>query len=259
MADESIREMTLMPGPFGDLRHSPFEVDLGTEEVDSSAVDADGLRIRLGDRPMAKNLRVLYRAAHHEMPADGSVFDAYDVWLITHTAGVIRRTGGAAVEALGYEADFADATQIYTVDLLPQIRFSTLADTGWETCVDIGAGGEAREPEDAIQLLASTQHLGGGAMLNPSVDVALIGRVNFPLLTPTMQTVGKGASRCQWYFERDREPLLGEQTMLQTVLMPKFAVPSEFRVRAYVMIKSRWLKSPARFNTEWVNVECWVA
>src|SRR4029079_18427227 len=82
--------MALERGPFaGDLLVSPYDVDYGTELDDKIAVKS--LEVRLGNRPLCRNLRRLYELSHRELPPDIAVFDEYDIWSITHNMSAIHR------------------------------------------------------------------------------------------------------------------------------------------------------------------------
>ena len=62
MADNtklSAQEFDLEPSSFGNLFLSPYEVDFGPEEKEDRLISVKGLKIRLGDRPIAQNLRQL--------------------------------------------------------------------------------------------------------------------------------------------------------------------------------------------------------
>jgi hypothetical protein len=247
----SIQTLELTEGPFGNLLYSPYEVDFGADPI-----SVKDLQVRLGDRPFAKNLRRLYELGHKELPPDLAVFDVYDIWIITHVIGAVRQKGRASIQTLGYEADFEDEDQVYTVDILPRPKFNTMMGVSFENQVDLGIEGHGQLPEEARAFLDAVEFLGGDAKLTLSSDVKVVGRVSFSLMSPIIQAVGIGASRCEWCFEVDRAPLLGDQIMLQTILVPKRTKIVKLKVRGYALIKTGWISFPAMFRTSWLEVEC---
>lgn len=251
----STKAMALDPGPFGDLLRCPRDLRFGPEETENESISVEGLQVRLGDRPIAKNLRRLYELGHKGLPPDLAVFDAYDIWVITHTIGAIRRTGRATILALGYEVRFEE-DQVFTIDLLPQSKFNTIIDGTFGTNVELGAEGHAGLPGVAGILLESFEYLGGDATVKLSSELKVIGHVSFSMISPIVSTVGIGSSRCEWCFHVDRNPLLGEQIMLQTILVPRYTEVVKFKIRGYALIRPKWVSFSARFGTAWLPVEC---
>ena len=148
----SMQELNLQPGPFGNLLLSPYEVEYGPKEKDP-LVSVSGLKIQLGDRPIAKNLRKLYKLKHETFPGDLAVFDRYDIWLLFHSIGAVSRDRRAEVQVLGYEADFDNEQEVYTVEMLPQSRFCRRFGASFESVVDLGIEGKAQVPDKIKEFL----------------------------------------------------------------------------------------------------------
>lgn len=247
--------LELHPNPFGDLSRSPYDLTYGEEERDDT-ISAKGLEVRLGTRPLARNIQHLYELGHDGLPQERALYDTYDLWIITHTVGVIRRRGRAEVRLLGYEARFDDEDTLYTVELLPQSQFVTRAGASVGVHVDLGAEGHAQVPDAVRNLLDSVEFLGADARISLSSDFQILGRISLSAISPIVQAVGKGSSRCEWCITADEEPLFGDQTLLQVVLVPKAMDRLTFRARAYAAIKPRWLAPLDRRDTDWVEIEC---
>jgi len=253
--DLSTQTLELLPGPFGDLLMSPYEVDYGTKGV--GEISVNDLKIRLGDRPVCRNLQKLYELCHKEIPADVAVFDAYDIWLITHVIGALRRPGSSAkLKALGYEAVFEEPENIYTIDIAPRSKFVHSLEGKAENVFDLGLEGHAHLPGAIKSLLETVDYIGGDAKIRLSSDLKVIGQVSFSLISPMIQAMGLGASRCEWLYELDQQDLLTDQVMLQTVLVPKGVRSIKFKARGYAYIRPKWISFSARFQTKWLDLEC---
>lgn len=242
----------LLPA-FEDVLNSPYEEDYGSEE---SEITYRNLSIRVGDRPFCRNLRKLYKLSHRELPPDLAVFDKYDIWLVCHAIGALRKQNDAVVVGLGYEADFSASPQLLTVDLLPQTKFNTVLDGALSNSLELRAEGNAQIPQAAQSLLEQCEFLGLDAKLQLSGEAKCVGRITFKVMTPLIQAVGKGSARCQWLFEQDAEPLLGDQVMLQTVLVPRNTSDISFKCRGYALIRPKWLPFGTPFQTGWIDVKC---
>lgn len=248
--------MALERGPFGgDLLVSPYEVDYGTEVDDKIGVKS--LEVRLGDRPLCRNLRRLYELSHQELPPDVAVFDEYDIWSITHTIGAIhRRDSYPKLKGIGYEVDFENAEKILTIEILPRSKFITLSEIKSEVNFDLGLEGHAQPPEVVKALLDQFEYLGGDASIKLSSDLKMVGRVSFSVMSPVIQAVGLGSSRCEWLFEVDDKPLLGDQIMLQTVLVPRGTRALKFKARGYALLRPNWISFSTMIYTNWLDLEC---
>lgn len=254
----SVQELELNASGFGDLMVSTREMDFGTEPENEKEISVKDLHIRIGDRPVARNLRKLYEKAGKELPPDVAVFDRYKIWLLTHSLGAINIKGNSypKILSLGYEANFEDAENIYTIDVLPRTKFVTNFEFGSKMEVALGLEGHAQVPEAVTQLLEQVEYLGADASIRLSTDNKLIGQLSFSIMTPTIQAIGIGSSQCQWLFELDDKPLLGDQIMLQTILAPRNVKQLDYSVRGYALIKSSFVSFPAMFYTDWIKISC---
>jgi hypothetical protein len=248
--------LDLKPSPFGNLLFTPGDRHFGPEEPDADEMAINGLKVRLGDRPLARNLRRLYEKAHKKLPPNLSVYDSYDLFLIPHSVGLLRKSGTASVKAVGYEADFGDAEQVYTLEMLPQTRFVTRLDVSLHAEADLAVEGHAEVPAPARALLDVVESVGGDARLKLSAETKVLGRVSFSLLSPVIQSVGVGKSRIEWKLEADNTPLLGDQMLLQTVAVPLGTESITMRSKAYVLLKPTRLSWPAMFETRSIEVTC---
>ena len=259
MADDdvfSLSEYELAPSPFADLTIPLGNFGPADQEGPAGEFTVGKLRVRLGDRPIAYDLRRVFMAGHGQ-PPDTSAYNGYDIWIIVHTMGVLSEDGRGTVEAMGYEVSVPDEKAAYTIDLLPRTEFVTKLEAGFQARVDLGAEGRAgvskQGPADAG---TESALLAGSISVAMSKSASLIGKLSFSLKTPIVQAVGVGSSRCQWHFEKHDKDLLGDQVMVQTVLVPRRTRQLEFQIRGYAMIKPRFYSFAARHETGWVDVSC---
>lgn len=257
----SVRELELNPGAFGNLMVSVRDIDYGSNDLDEKAISVKDLHIRLGDRPVARNLRKLYEKAGKELPPDIAIFDRYKIWLLTHSIGAINIKGNSypKILSLGYEANFEDAENVYTIELLPRTKFAEKFVAQSKMEVALGLEGHAQIPQAVTQLLEQVEYLGADAHLKLAADNRLIGQLSFSIMTPTIQAIGIGSSQCQWSFEVEDKPLLGDQIMLQTILVPKKLKQLTYSIRGYALIKSSFVSFPAKFHTDWIKINCELA
>lgn len=251
----SMTPMELRPGAFGDLSLAPYAEgrDFGSEGI----ISVKDLEISVGDRPVCRNLRRMYELGGRKVPSEIEVFDLYDIWLITHAVGIIKREGSTAkVKSIGYQADFADADNVFTIDLLPRTKFVSKLSLSSQTEVALGLEGHAQVPEAVTMLLEQVEYLGGDASIRLSSDNRIVGRLSFSVMSPTIQAVGMGSSRCEWIFEEDETPLLGDQLMIQTILVPAGTPAIKFAARGSAFVRTRWLSFAVPFYTDQIELSC---
>jgi hypothetical protein len=259
MADDdvlSLSEYELRPSPFADLTVPLGNFGLSDQEGSVGELTIGKLRVRLGNRPIAYDLRRVFMAGHGH-PPDTSAYNGYDIWMVVHTMGVLSEDGRGTVEAMGYEVSFPDEKAAYTIDLLPRTEFVTKLEAGFQARVDLGAEGRAgvstQGPADAG---TESALLAGSISVAMSKSASLLGKLSFSLKTPIVQAVGIGSSRSQWHFEKHDKDLFGDQVMVQTVLVPRRTKQLDFKIRGYAMIKPRFYSFAARHETGWVKVSC---
>jgi len=97
------------------LALAPLDRNLGEGDVETSN---GRLRLRIGERPIARNLRSLYEQSGKPLPPDFQVFMAYDIWMITHVISVVREGGFKKVRQLGCQVEFDKDAPFTTLALL---------------------------------------------------------------------------------------------------------------------------------------------
>lgn len=234
-----------------DLLVPPSERTFGAEPD----IEAGRIRLRIGERPVARNLRVLYELGKREVPADLEVFLSYDIWLLTHTISVVQEGGFKQIRQLGYEMQFPDKPKVTVLEVLPQTRFVTKVGGCLKGEADIQLNGQVAVPDSITHLLDYVEDLSFGGKVTLSNQLNVVGRVSFAVMTPVIQAVGVGDSRSEWVFIKDENPLLGDQHMTQMILTPLRLKKLKFKARLNATISSFNL-IPARLQSEWIDLEC---
>jgi hypothetical protein len=247
-----LHDCPLIPGPFGDLLVDPYESSLGGDAPD--AVNTRGISVRLGTRPLAFNLLELYGMGH-DKPPTCVAYDAYKLWLVVHSVGVIHSPGSPEIRAVGYEADFQNEASVYTVGLFPDTQFETQRSSSLAYKVLLGADGTGEAGVAVPGVLGRVIKLGGGVELRAVAQAELLGELQFSVTTTAVQSSGITAARAEWQFRPAGHPVAGDQVMVQTLLTPQSVETLKFRIRARLHLRSRFFGFPATYLTEWNDVE----
>lgn len=249
-----MREITLARQNATDpnLLVPPSQRHLGGDEPD---IEADRLRLRIGDRPIARNLRRLYELSDRQLPDTLEVFTSYDLWLLTHAVSVIKEGGYKRVRHLGYRMSFQEKPRVTVVDILPQTHFVTKVGGFFRAETDIQLNGEAKVPDSLTELLEEVESISLGGQIRISAEANVVGRVSFSVMTPVIQAVGVGSNGSEWVFRKDEQPLLGDQLMIQIVLTPRRLREIKFRAQLHAAITT-FDFLPALLESDWLDLEC---
>jgi len=247
-----LQQFELTDAPGGDLPAVLVE-DLGGSSTDGT-LTTSGVRLILGTRPRAYDLRALRRRAGLEDP-EQKLYRFVHPFLIVHHIGVICELKSRPVRALRYEADFGTEL-VTTIGLSPDlvIQTSKLGTMSFSSTIEsdgtVRIGGE----QSAVGRVLP---LGGGLKLG--MDSSLTIQGNFDLCkrqVPRVHSAGLGSARAEWYFRADDEPLAGSQTTAQVLLAPKRASSVNFRIRGELVLGSLVPGLVASKSTPWVDVTC---
>jgi hypothetical protein len=205
---------------------------------DAAEVSKGSLRLRIGDRPVVRNLKRLFAKLGKALPPELEVLTGYHIWLIAFGVGILRESGFGAVQRFGFSVAFPDKPHVTVIDLLPQTRFVKKFGAELRAEASLGVGGSARLPESVAGLLSQTDALSADATLFLSTTADLVGTLRFSVFSPTVHTIGIGSRRAEWLFEREDLPLLGDQHMFATVLVPKVIEELDAAVRLYATVRT---------------------
>src|SRR5215472_10337767 len=199
--------------------------------------------LRIGDRPIARSIRALYGLRKKRLPAEIDVLKG-ETYLISHAVGVAAARGAGRVRTLGYSASFAGEGS--TVELFPNTSFRETLASQLTFSAIISADGSARVPEQLTRMAQQVLPIGLGAELALSAEGTTVGRLGLSVKTPRVQAVGQASSRCVWQFDKDQQPLVGDQAMLQTVVLPRGEDTIAFTIQAFAVIDPGVFKRPIR-------------
>jgi len=193
------------------------------------------LRVRIGRRPTAHNLRLLYRRRGHGIPEEFDVYWSHEIWMLHHTVGLLRNED--SVEATGLEYEMVLDERAIIQGVLPEERLMRGAPGGPHCRGDILLNGRI-VPEFPEPLGEELANLAGGALqASPRDDV--VGRVWLPALTTHVCAIGPGCHIATWLFRRNGGSLEGYQPMATTLLLDKHIRTLSCKVQVSLQAEGR--------------------
>jgi hypothetical protein len=218
-------------------------------------VDADGFSVRIADQPVAIPLRTLYLRAG--LPFDSPLLSRFDVWLIPHRLSVIRRSGLAEPTAIGLEVEYnGDGATCSVLALLPSAEFTTYGGIAGNFNLrgQFSPSGEA-EPLDVPSQAKLSDVMVGPFRVGADAGVKLNFEFAASVATPRVSAVGIGSSRCEWRFDRYKEPLFGKDVETwAAIILPKRKRSLSHRIRFYML--SRTFVISTRRESNWLQLTC---
>lgn len=183
-----------------------------------------GIKVRLGNEPIVKDLKKLYSYSNKAIPADLQVlFENKDIYLIVHAISAIRLSGSAKVDELQYHAEFVEKGP-QTIDLLPNTTFKEVLKVGlgFEGSISGGGNFSASLPATFTQsLLPEVITFGADMKVQLSSNANFVGKFTYSLKFPMIQAAGIASNYCTWVLNPKDQPLLGDQLLIQTIAVPK--------------------------------------
>lgn len=208
--------------------------------------------LSVGDRPIVRSVRQLYELRKKKYPAELDVLKG-EAYLIAHAVGVVAKNNQGRVTRLGYRAWFDGAGT--TLDLLPNTTFKEYLAINGKFEADITAEGSAKIPEWAGKLAKEVINLGAGAELKVSTEAKIIGKLTLSLKSAKIQTVGYASTSATWQFDKDDHPLVGDQAVVQTILVPKGQKKISFHIQGFAELKPGLFQRPIPIQTMVIDVD----
>jgi len=206
-----------------------------TQQSPQEAPEILGLTVRIGNEPIVRNLKSLYKASNKALPPDLKVlFDKNDLYMIVHTIGAIRLEGKAKVDELQYHAHMPDMPGVRTIDLLPNTTFKDQfkLNVGIKGAISGNGCFSASIPESLCQSLTGKNlSLGSNMDIELSACADFIGTFTYHWKFPVVQSLGIASNTCTWVLNPRNIPLLGDQLLIQTLSVPKGTKKVSYRVR----------------------------
>jgi len=190
------------------------------------------IRVRLGDRPTARNVRKMFQADGKELPAELKVYAGYEIWLIGLSVGVIKEGGWQSVTRLGLRVELPKTPRFVIVGLAPETRMIERGTAGFRCNAALGANGSLALPKAMVAAASAAVPVTLDASASAGISAQAGVNLSFSVLSPAVIAVGKGDSRAEWVVEDAGGPLIGDQELYFSVLTP--LVTDEIRMTARV-------------------------
>jgi hypothetical protein len=207
--------------------------------------------LSVGDRPFARSVRKLYKARKQELPPEIASLKG-ETYLITHAIGLTAKHSANKVEMVGYSAHFDDPGS--TIELFPNTQFKEFFAASTKFQAGISADGYAKLPDQIGALAKEVVNLGAGAELQVGAEAKVVGKLTLTVKTPKIQAVGNASSRVSWQLHKDENPLVGDQVLVQTIVVPKGQEKLTFKMQAFAVISPGLFRRPVRVETEELTV-----
>jgi hypothetical protein len=226
-------------------------LDFGKEEI-----DAGGFYARAADRPLGIRLRALQDRLGAPVPERLASWleDNFSVWLVPHRVSVIRRAGLAEPVSVGVEVEYLNGDRTCSVvSLVPAFDFVIHGgmNVGFQVAGRLSPEGESVPGDPQLKLDAPRLRL-GQLELGLAADLQLGFRYAATVSTPRVSATGIGSARCEWRFDKDREPLFGRDIETWAVLaLPWGQRRLEYRMRFYLITRTFFF--PTRRQSAWTD------
>ena len=216
-----------------------------------------GIKVRLGNEPIVKDIKKLYEYSSKAIPADLQVlFEKKDIYLIIHAISAVRLSGKAKVEELQYNAEIIEKGS-QTIDLLPNTAFKELAriNLGFEGSLSGNGNFSATLPATLTQsLLQNEITLGGDMKIQLSSNAGFVGKFTYSLKFPVIQSAGIASNFCNWILNPIDTPLLGDQLLIQTIAVPKGTEKITYKVKGVCKADKGLFWKQQTMETEEYNI-----
>ena len=230
----------------------PNERFLGGDEPD---LQANKIRMYIGNRPIVFNLKQLYRKSNKQVPPEIQIFKSYNAYILTHTIGVIKDGGWDKIHHIGFRVEFPKNSDIIVLDVMPQSKFITTIGGKFQFEADFNLNGELSLPKEVSTFLENIENVGIGGKLKVATDNSLVGRFSFSVISPEVVSIGKGSNYSEWIFYKSDKPLHGNDIeMYQIVLVDRDLTELSYRSKLYSVISSSFMSSMR--ESEWIDVKC---
>ena len=228
----------------------PLEkADLGSEPE----IEADSIRIYLGSKPICVNLLGLYLKQGKQIPAELSIFDQYDIWMVTYGVSIIRSGGWKKLSQVGLEINYPageDDPSVVIIKNMPETSFKKIMDGKLVFDAGLELNGQLSAKIDKFKVEEYID-LGFGGKLNVSSAAKASFNIAFSLLSEKIISIGTGDTHGEWVMHKDAEPLLGDQLFSQTILAPKGLPRLSVKARVSSVITGPMGSFPVKMHGEW--------
>jgi len=206
-------------------------------EAPSNELTYKRVRVRLGERPTARNVRSMFESQGKPFPPELSVYRGYEIYLIGLAVGIIKEGGWQAVKRLGLRVELPDSPRFIVIGLAPETRLVSRGSLGFQCNANVGLNGGIELPASALSSV-SFPPVAANAEARATVAAHVAMNLSFSVMSPATVAVGKGDRRAEWVIDAADEPLLGDQELFFTVLAPPIADEIELSASILATISS---------------------
>ena len=215
-----------------------------------------GYDLRVGDRPILRSLKELYERTGRALPPELAVLRG-DACLVTHAVGLISQQGAGNVELIGYTARLEGSGS--TVEMLPNTSFKEYFTANFKFEAGVSADGFAKLPQQVTDLGTEVVQLGAGAQLQLGTQAGVVGKLSLSVKSPKIQAVGNASSTVTWQLAKDNQPLVGDQVLVQTLVVPRGQTRFTFEIQGFAVVSPGFFaglfRRPVRIETKLRKVE----
>lgn len=213
-------------------------------------------RMRIGNRPFARSMRAFYEANNRKLPAEFAALPG-EVYAVTHALGIVADAHPGRIATLGFQATFQGDGA--TVDLCPNTRFREWFGADLTFRAAITADGHAAVPDFVGDLADSVIPLGAHAEVQLGASAKAVGQLRVGVKTPKVQAVGQASTTVEWQLDKDANPLVGDQILVQTVVVPRETETITYEMTAFALINRYAVGWPVRLDSAPIKAEVTLA
>jgi hypothetical protein len=214
----------------------------------------DSVRLRVGRRPIARNLRTLYNQTGQATAPSPPINRAHDIWVLTYSVGLLGRPD---VRQLGFSVRFPERPRVTIAQVFPETRFVQQVEGKLRGEAAIDLTGAAHLPAFSVGD-SGTAGVHAEAGASASISAGIACNLSFALMSSVIQATGYGDFVGEWRFMKEgKRPLLGDQLMAHVLLAPKGIDLIKFDVQVSAVVKTSWWDdAPAMLRSAWIPLRC---
>jgi len=217
----------------------------------------EAIRIAIGSKPIAVDLREFYLSGKQALPADMTLFNNYQIWLVTYSVGVLRDGKSRPLDKLGFKVVYQPTNNgdVTIIDTLPRSRFVTKIAGVFQCSAELSIDGHAALPS-VSDILPGSMPANIGGRTSLSLLTNGMCRIGFEVASPQVLATGVASTTGEWIIERESTGLLGDHLFKHTILAPRRGVKElKMKVRVYGIVGGVF-RVPVRIDSNDVDLQC---
>mgnify|MGYP006983099362 CR=1 FL=1 len=218
-------------------------------------IKGDDLFAQVADSPIGFRLRDVFEhlGKPDQLAPFKKLYKRFEVWMIPHRISILRREGFAEPTSVGMMIEYENEDRTCMVaSLLPSFQYITHGEARLKGTINAGgevaAGGVVGK--EAVPLVERA-----GIRFAANSEAGLSFEMQSTVCTPIVAAAGVGARRCEWRFDKHKEPLFGRDIETwAAVVLPKGQEELTYRASFYVC--SRVLLVTTRRESHPITIRC---